>query len=245
MYDGEGNVDLDMSGKAITLRSQAGAATTIIDCLNDPNTRAIKCQSGETATTRIEGLTVRSATYAVYEGGGAALRCVDASPTVVDCVFEHSEHRGAAVYCADGSVLNPAGCTFDANIGLVANREVIYCSNSSPLLERVLIVNSADAAAISCLDNSSPILTCCNLHGNPGGDWTGPIGIQLGADGNISADPQFCSTNRGIDLNWSLQIDSPCAQPQTECKTIGAGEISCGVSLITNVSWGMVKQRFR
>lgn len=39
LYAGYGNVDLDFSGKSITLRSENGAAHTVIDCQSVSGTR--------------------------------------------------------------------------------------------------------------------------------------------------------------------------------------------------------------
>ncbi len=81
-------------------------------------------------------------------------------------------------------------------------------------------------------------LSCTDIFGNPGGDWTPLIADQLGVDGNISEDPQFCSSDGSGD-NLSLQSDSPCADCEGE--VMGCYEVACGESAATVSTWGQLK----
>ena len=73
--------NLNMVGKAITLRSQAGACRTTIDAGNDG--WGIVCLSGEGRQTVIDGFTITHA----RAGDGAGMRNEAASPTVRNCLF--------------------------------------------------------------------------------------------------------------------------------------------------------------
>lgn len=93
--------------------------------------------------------------------------------------------------------------------------------------------------------------TCCDVWGNAGGDWVGPIAGQYGIDGNIREDPRFCVPEDG---DFRLLEDSPCA-PGTECDRIGAWPVGCGASSVadgpdgappaTTSSWGELKALYR
>jgi hypothetical protein len=92
--------------------------------------------------------------------------------------------------------------------------------------------------------NTNPglaVLTCCDLYGNPGGDWVGGVADQYGVRGNISADPLFCDPG-GDDFR--LQEGSPCA-PGEECGLMGAWPVGCGGTPVEETSWGAVKALFR
>lgn len=71
-----------------------------------------------------------------------------------------------------------------------------------------------------------PTLTHCDLFGNAGGDWVGPIADQLGVGCNMSADPLYCDWPSG-DL--TLHEDSPCLPANNACGVqIGALGQGCG-----------------
>ena len=78
---GNGNRDLDFHRKDISLRSENGAETTIIDC------QRLDCgfnvHSGETDSSVIDGFTIRNG-----EGDhphGCGIRCSRSSPTITNC----------------------------------------------------------------------------------------------------------------------------------------------------------------
>jgi flagellar hook assembly protein FlgD len=55
-YKGLGNKNLDLKGKAITVKSENGAGVTIIDC--EGSGRGFNFKSGETAKSVISGFTI-------------------------------------------------------------------------------------------------------------------------------------------------------------------------------------------
>ncbi len=93
IYTGTGNRDIDFLGKAITVRSEHGAAGCIIDAqgsVSSPH-RGFRVHSGETAAATLAGFTIQTgrAPYedpCQYSGGG--ILCRDgASPTIRDCII--------------------------------------------------------------------------------------------------------------------------------------------------------------
>jgi hypothetical protein len=81
-YTGDGNRNLDFGGRAVLLRSESGAAATILDCqaTSEFHDRVVILNSGEDSTTVIDGFTMTGAwagSEVVYiENGGVKLvRC--------------------------------------------------------------------------------------------------------------------------------------------------------------------------
>ncbi len=105
---------INMLGKAITLRSVDGAATTIIDG-SDGGT-VVTCGSGEGSDTVLRGFTMTGGR--AVDGGG--MNISGSGPTVVDCIFQGNratdspDSRGAGMYIHQGSPL-VMGCTFIDN----------------------------------------------------------------------------------------------------------------------------------
>ena len=68
-------------------------------------------------------------------------------------------------------------------------------------------------------------MTCCDIYGNAGGDWTGAIAGQLGVADNFSLDPLFCDT---ADGDYHINSASPCAPANSGCgELIGALGVAC------------------
>lgn len=101
----------------------------------------------------------------------------------------------------------------------------VYCYNSSPTIANTIVAYSDFGSAVYCYDaNSAPTLSCCDLYGNQGGDWSGCVGDQLSSTGNMSEDPMFCNFEDG---DYSLREDSPCAEENSECGQVGAWPVGC------------------
>lgn len=84
---------------------------------------------------------------------------------------------------------------------------------------------------------------CTDIFGNHGGDWTDCLAGREGADGNLCADPLFCSLE---NEDFSLQADSPCAAGNTGgCGLIGVLGAWCGPASVERSSWGSIKALFR
>ncbi len=80
-YTGDGSRDIDFGGKAITVKSEAGPETCIIDCQGSPNEphRGFYFHSCEDANSIVQGFTITGG-FAVGDdsitaaGGGASLK---------------------------------------------------------------------------------------------------------------------------------------------------------------------------
>jgi predicted outer membrane repeat protein len=99
-YEGVGNRDIDFAGKAIVVMSSSGAAVTIIDCAGseaEPH-RGFYFHSGEDTTSVLRGFTITNGSVA---DRGGAIRCIGASPRIVDDVVTANFARGGGggIYC--------------------------------------------------------------------------------------------------------------------------------------------------
>lgn len=79
-----------------------------------------------------------------------------------------------------------------------------------------------------------PSLSCCDLYGNAGGDWTGNIEHLEGQLGNICADPMFCDLPGG---DYAIEHDSPCCPTHNPCGLVGAGPVGCSATQAPEVAW--------
>lgn len=147
---------------------------------------------------------------------------------------------GGAIATPKVSTTSIRNCTFVGNGAVWGS---LLLGESSTILENTIIAFGSAGAAIQVAGNVD--LSCCDIFGNPGGDWTGGIADQYGVNGNIAEDPLFCDLEV-FDL--SLRADSPCAPfsaPDPECDLIGAWPADCGATSTNECSWGAVKGLFR
>jgi hypothetical protein len=143
-------------------------------------------------------------------------------------------------------------CTFYGNGGypptLYEGGALCIIGNSSATLENTIIAFNRDGEAVLCQGPAPPTLTCCNIYGNPGGDWVGCIEGQAGTSGNISADPLFCDTLSG---DFSVENCSPCLPGNHpdgyDCGGfIGASDSGCECRTAAKpTSWGAIKAIYR
>jgi predicted outer membrane repeat protein len=113
-YTGDGNRDIDFLGKAITVRSENGPDTCIIDCQGseeEPH-RAFIFQNAEDPNSILDGFTVTNGVSAVF--------CRKSSPVFRNCVFNNN----IAYYSGGGAIHNIKGspiidtCSFIQNSSL-------------------------------------------------------------------------------------------------------------------------------
>jgi hypothetical protein len=145
-YTGPGNRDVDFNGKAITVRSEEGPETCLIDCEADPfysqNHLGFYFQNWEGRDSLLEGFTITGG----YTDVGGAIDCRFASPTI----------RGNVI----------AG-----NWGEMAG--AINIVNGAPLIENNLIRNNSGYfhGAVRCGDTAAEIAgnLICDNEGSFGG----------------------------------------------------------------------------
>jgi len=193
-----------------------------------------------------------------YDGGGMFCRNAS-SPTLTDCVFSNNTagDDGGALGFRDSS--NPIlyGCTLADNsanddggalYGYIASPSFYNCTitgnhtpdlgsalcmnnGGSATLENTIVAFNTDGEAIACV-SSNAALTCCDVYGNAGGDYTGCLAGQSGVDGNFSDDPLFCNAASG---DYSLDASSLCLPDNNPaCGLVGADTLGCGLSTVAD-----------
>jgi hypothetical protein len=176
IYTGEGNVNLDFIGKTITVKSENGPESCILDC--EFSARGFYLRSGETNASIIEGFTVVNAGL---DGGGIC--CENSSPTVKSCCF-----TGALI----------AGCDLFGG--------GIYCENSSAFFEDCVIsgnrLSGCDVfGAGVCSVNSAVTLLNCRITANSA-FCDQSVGWGYGG-GVYESDGRILLINCGIDNNYA------------------------------------------
>jgi len=180
-YFGEGNTEIDFRGKAITIRSENGPQSCIIDCRRQG--RALHFHSGEGREAVLEGFTIINGGNEEYGGG---IRCVASSPTIRNCILRGNSamQYGGGLCNSYGSSPTIVGCTFEDNScssarivgrgGAMANRQ-----NSSPTVQHCTFIgNSAGytGGAIGNFEGSSPRVLRCTFRANSAVSMGGAIG---------------------------------------------------------------------
>jgi parallel beta-helix repeat protein len=201
-YSADGNRDLDFGGKAITVRSENGPDTCLIDC--EDSGRGFLFQTGEGVDSVVGGFTIRNGS-ADFGGGvycdsyssptitnctirgsspdcnyGGGICCYYySSPTITNCtiignwVVYDADGAGGGVYCDFYSSPTITNCTIGGNLTYFGGG--VYCrTESSPTITNCTIIeNSADdGGAVYCYEQSSPTLTNCTISENSG-DYKG------------------------------------------------------------------------
>ncbi|MCE2885046.1 MAG: hypothetical protein LW806_09140, partial [Planctomycetaceae bacterium] len=158
-----------LNGKAITLRSEAGAGKTIID--GGALGTTVKFVNSETSSTVLEGFTIRNGRAAVGGGmyinsasptirdcviasnialdRGGGVAAVNARPTFTDCVFDanRATERGGGVYMIVNSDITFTGCDFNLNEARNRNAE-------------------SAGGAVAAETSSDPTFANCTFTGN-------------------------------------------------------------------------------
>ncbi|MBM3286346.1 MAG: hypothetical protein FJY88_03190 [Candidatus Eisenbacteria bacterium] len=177
----------------------------------------------------------------VHGGMGGA---VDASATPIEftsCTFLNNsaydgwDTYGGAIHLSSAAA-TVSGCTFAGN--LAGSGGAIDCDayggTSTLTMDHTIIAFGLRGGAVHTEAGTGPVvLSCCDLYGNVGGDWTPNIAGQYGVDGNISQDPLFCDLTGG---NVTLDMQSPCAPDQNpQCGQIGAWPVGCGTAAVDHL----------
>lgn len=235
-------------GHGGAIRCKSGAAPTIENCVFRDNWvgeygGAVLCEGEGVAPTFTDCAFIGNAT----DRNGGAIYCRhSATIALSNCVFEDNQvlHHGGAVWFEEssssitGSLFrnNRATDTGGAIQCLYGSPHIIGCvflgngsakggaircnSGAAPTIENTIIAFGIGGGAVSCQSRDAmPMLFCCDLFGNAGGDWLDCVHEQCDVNGNLCLDPAFCNPGAG---NFTLRYDSPCAaENNPECGTIG------------------------
>ena len=191
IYTGDGNRDIDFHGKAITVKSENGPETCIIDCNGSESKphRGFHFHSGEDACSAVIGFTITNG-YAPGEdcllrppftcrscpGGG--IRCYESSPRIEHCrIVGNRAEMGGGIYSEEGNPL-VTGCTISGNYAQ-SRGGGMYAENRGPVLTNCTVRGNAPEDIYVLELEGLVTASYCNIEGG----WPGT--------GNIDADPCF------------------------------------------------------
>lgn len=189
----------------------------------------------------------------------------DTNPRVLECVFwgNSAGESGGAIWegiplgipMAAEQTLTVVSCTIVGNsapegsgIALHAEYSILLPPDS---LENSILAYNEGGAAVECwvsYPGYVPVVTCCDIYGNAGGNWVDCLSDLRSSNGNFSRCPSFCGVGMG---DYYLCDDSPCLPGNHphgyDCGLIGArGEgCVCGPSRTEPTTWGAIKSMYR
>lgn len=195
IYTGTRNKNLDFNGKAITLTSQNGPESTIIDC--EESGRGVYFHSGEDPDSVLNGFTIRNGVcFEPDDGYGGGIYCYRSAPTISQNAILNNQasNGGAGIYCYESSpiIINntvsgntPAGYGFGLDLGGGGGIYCYGCSNTT--ISGNIITDNAtcsEGSAVGdgggiCLQNCAYTLISGNtITGNNSGQRGGGISCQ-------------------------------------------------------------------
>jgi len=165
-------------------------------------------------------------------GAGAAIYAAGSSSDILGSTFiGNTADNGGSMYFDAGTHINIGECTLVGNSATSGGGMHFsgYPYNPPEIWNTIIAFGNAGGAIYSTGSIAIPTLSCCDLYGNVGGDWTDHIAWMLGLGGNISEDPLFCGHVENPDEPYTLDVNSPCAlENNIECGQIGAWPVGCG-----------------
>lgn len=175
-------------------------------------------------------------------GYAGALFSLDPDLRVTGCLFAGNVARrnGGALYVQGASVLTVERCTLWNNSAEFGS--AFFAQGGVLSAAQCVVAEGRHGRIARCTESGTVSLTCCVAHRNMGGDWIGCVAGQNGIDGNVTADPLLCDPEND---DFTIRSDSPCAPDAGDCGAIGAFPVACARSAVEEMSWGIVKARYR
>ena len=175
LYAGSGNVSLDYGGKAITVKSQNGAETTIIDC--QKTTQGFYFHSGETETSVLDGFTIFNG-KATYGGG---IYCLGSAPMIRNCMISDcTATYGGGFYARQSGTVQVLKCSIVNNSA--TNGGGVYLNNCGAQLVNCVVADNTvtgTGGGLRCEgNNAQPTLTHCTVANNSAGTYGGGMLIN-------------------------------------------------------------------
>ena len=160
VHDGTYYEKINFSGKAITVKSANGPASTFIDGSSDGT--VVTFENGESSGSVLDGFTIRNGNG--FWGGG--ILCLSSSPTITNCTISgNSASSGGGIYCTSSPTIT--NCTISGNWAGSGGGIYCYQSSSATITNCTISGNSASSGGgIYCYQSSSPTISNCTITGN-------------------------------------------------------------------------------
>jgi hypothetical protein len=205
VYTGNGNRDLDLRGKSITVASENGPNNCTIDC--GGGGIGFYLHTGETEDSIIEGLTITNGACGIY--------CERASMTVKNCIITGSE----TAITANGIFSMISNCTITGNdTGISADgtwTEVSGCNISGNSSRGIYGLGFITVTGCTISENQGGgiegvdlDISDCTITNNSGTDGSGIYathGVVRIVDCNISTNESSSSVG-GIYIEWCTSL---------------------------------------
>ncbi len=202
VFTGVGNRNIEFRGKAIVLKSQHGAAQSVIDCQGtvDNPRRGFYFGGCEDFTSIVEDITIAGgfglpdhSAYLAPCGGG--MYCFLSSPRISNCVFRGNTggSYGGGIY-AEGTSLKILSCAFDSNSASTGGG--VNLAGSSATIIGCTFMGNSDAGLVGVSRNGPIRVANCQFQSNIG--WA----ADLSGDSVMVTDCSFLNNNGGLALEW-------------------------------------------
>jgi parallel beta helix pectate lyase-like protein len=166
------------------------------------------------ATTKLSGFRI---TGGVAATGGGGIRCVLASPQILDCIIEgNTAPEGGGVFLSQ-SRPQIKGCTIRDNVATGSPFEqhdgggLLLVNNSPALIENCQIQeNTATSrgAGIRMRDAGAAIVRGCGIRGNAAGDIGGGVAVSSSAAGPL-LEANVIDANTAWGGGAGVMVDGP------------------------------------
>jgi len=195
-YSGPGNRDINIGGKSLTITSQHGAASTVIDCGGSPtaNHNGFGMGTGSPLSVVISGLTIENGYRGdgTNAGSGGAITEYGATLTVQNCMIKGNTaegYSGGGGIFGNGGALTVTGCTFSGNAAVDKSNNGsgggIYSGGMATVTSCTFVGNSAgDGGGI--YSGGMATVTSCTFAGNSAGDGGGGIYNSVSSNAPIT-----------------------------------------------------------
>jgi hypothetical protein len=187
------------------VQCEGGGTSVFLQCVFEGNTAP---RGGGIDVSDGPAPTLTECTFLANEGysNGGGLYCLtDGPPSITGCTFTANRAGNGGGLYTQAPEVSISGCTFYGNYtnGVYGGSGLLSWSRFD--CDRTIIAFGVHGRAVTSLE--TPMLSCCDVFGNGGGDWTDGIAGQQGVRGNFSQDPFFCDAE---EEDLSLRSDSPC-----------------------------------
>ncbi len=201
-YSGDGNRNIELRGKILTVLSQNGPDQCLIDFTDSGSSdeKGFYCHQNETNLTTIQGFTFTNSSISA----GYCIYCFEASPMIIDCVGVGCPGGGVLMVRSNTQVIDSTFTDNDFNYGsalsfrysdveivnchISRNSAYMSCSGISILEGTVtisdseIIGNTASDESGGGVDSSGCIITLsrCTIQGNSSSSSGGGVYCQGG-----------------------------------------------------------------